>query len=170
MSWLTLLLTAVALVVAAVAVASLLLGEVSRVTLSVAAAVVTAVVSVAFMVPQIHGSSSFLNTERLTYRGLPPEKAREKCLIDGGNASQVGFLEFVRRVVPSMTRDVLVGPMPVDAACLSFVLLPRLIEPGPVEPSWAIFTSGVPSGWSHAIVPGTVRTYRPGQLVARVRQ
>jgi hypothetical protein len=163
-------LTAGALVLAAVAVTSVLLGETTRGTVCGATAVVATVVFLAFMVPQIHGSLSFLNGERSMYRGLSAENARVKCLVDGGNSGQVDFLEFVRREVPGKSRVVVVGPMPVDAACLSFVLLPRLVEPGPGKPSWAIFTSGVPSAWTPAVVPSSARTFKPGQLVARLRQ
>lgn len=170
MSWLTVTLTAGGLVLAAVAAASILLGETTRVTLSAAMAVVATVAFLAFMVPQLYGSLSFLNTQRLMYRGLPAESARDKCVIDGGNGSEVQFLDFVRRVVPAKTRVVVIGTMPVDAACLSFVLLPRLVEPGPKQPNWVIFTQGVPSEWAHAINPGSVRTFGPGQLVARLRQ
>jgi hypothetical protein len=169
-SWLTLLLATAGVLLAAVAVASILLGVVSRASLSFAAAAVAVVVFLTFFAPGIHAALSFLNGERLMYRGLPPEKAREKCLLDGGHADQVGFLEFVRRVVPGQTRDVMVGGYPVDAACLSFVLLPRLLEAGAQNATWAIFTSGVPANWAGMIVPGTVRTFRPGQLVARLRR
>ena len=162
--------TAAALVLAAVVVASILLGETSRGTLRVAVVAVAAVVFLAFMVPQIHGSLSFLNTQRLMYRGFTREEARDKCLSDGGNAGQVPFLEFVRGALPGKSRVVVVGPMPVDTACLSFVLLPHLVEPGPGKPSWAIFTSGVPSSWARVIVPSSVRTFKPGQVVARLRQ
>ncbi len=157
------------MVLAAVAVASILLGEMTRGGMRAAAVVVATVVFLAFMVPGLHGSLSFLNAQRLMYRGLSAENARVKCLLDGGNPGQVDFLKFVRREVPPKSRVVVVGPMPVDGACLSFVLLPRLVEPGPRKPNWAIFTSGVPSGWASAIVPGSDRTFKPGQLVARLR-
>ncbi len=162
--------TAGALVLAAVAVASILLGDTSRGTLRVAAPVVATVAFLAFMIPQLHGSLSFLNGERLMYRGLSADNARLKCLVDGGNPGQVDFIEFVRREVPGKSRVLVVGPMPVDAACLSFVLLPRLVEPGGGKPNWAIFTSGLPAAWSGQIIPGSVRTFSPGQLVARLRQ
>jgi hypothetical protein len=169
-SWLTLLLTSAGVLVAVVAVASVVLGRVSRGGLSFAAATVAAVIFLTFAAPQIHGALSFLNGQRLADRGLPAEKAREKCLVDGGNPGQVGFLEFVRRVVPGQSRVVVVGPMPVDAACLTFVLLPRLLATGSEKASWAIFTAGVPPSWNGKIVPGTERTFKPGQLVARLRR
>lgn len=170
MSWLTLLLATGGVVLAVVAVASIVLGEVNRATASAAVAAVTAVACLIFMAPQIHAVLSFLNTQRLMYRGLPAEKAREKCLVDGGNAAQAGFLEFVRRTVPAHTRDVWVGGFPVDAACVSFVLLPRLLEAGPQSATWAIFTSGMPPNWADMIVPGSVRKFGSAQLVARLRR
>lgn len=162
--------TALALVLAAVVVTSILIGETSRASLRVAVAVVTTVVFLVFMVPQIHGSLSFLNSQRLMYRGLSAQNARMKCVLDGGNAAQVDFLEFVRRVVPPKSRVAVVGPMPIDGACLSFVLLPRLVEPGGGKPDWAVFTSGLPADWAAAIIPGSAHTFKPGQLVARLRR
>lgn len=64
----------------------------------------------------------------------------------------------------------MVGPFPVDAACLSFVLLPRLLQASPSTATYAVFTNGLPANLAGAIVPGTVRTFRPGQIVARLRR
>ena len=170
MSWLELLLATLGLVGAAVAVGSVLGGEANRTTLRSGAVAVAVVTFLAFASTQIYQTAKFLNKERLLYRGLPAERARENCLVDGGAAGQAAFLDFARRALPAKVRYVVEGPLPTDPACLSFVLLPRLMEATPTRASYAIFTGGIPRGWTRQIVPGSLRTFSRGQLVARLRQ
>ena len=88
-------------------------GEVTRTTLRVGAVAVAIVAFLAFAGSQIYQTAKFLNAQRLTYRGLSSVKARDKCLLDGGDANQVDFLDFVRRTTPSMVRYVVAGPLPI---------------------------------------------------------
>ena len=168
MSWLGLLLATLGLTGAAVVGGAVVFGEVTRTTLRVGAAAVAVVAFLAFAGSQVYQTAKFLNAQRLTYRGLSSVKARDKCLLDGGDANQVDFLDFVRRTTPSMVRYVVAGPLPSDPACLSFVLSPRLMEAGVREAAYVIFTSGVPAGWMKVILPGSLQTFSPSRAVARL--
>jgi hypothetical protein len=169
MPWLILLLQAAGLVVAAAVVAAVSLGRVERGSLLASGAAVASVAFLLTMAPQTYGTLRHLNEQRLQYRGWPADKARGRCLIDAGFEDRAPFFNFVRDHVPATARYVVVGSTAPDLACFTFVLSPRLIQADRRTAGWVMFTDGMPPEWRSRIVPGSVRTFRRGRLVARLR-
>src|SRR5947209_15208796 len=111
MSWLELLLTTLGLLAAAVAVVAVVFGEVNRRTLRTGLVAVAVVAFLAFAGTQVYQTAKFLNAQRLLYRGLPADRARDNCLVNAGAAGQVAFLDFARRSIPPKVRYVVEGPL-----------------------------------------------------------
>jgi hypothetical protein len=156
-SWLTFLLIAGGIVAAAFAAAVLLLGRTDRGSLRVAAGAVLALAAVAVVFPIAKRSVRNINGVRLENRGTPPNEAKEKCIVDGGAGQIVPLVERLRADLPAKARYQVIGPPPIDAACLTTNMLPRVSVQKAGSSDWLVFTDGVRQGDRARLVPGSLR-------------
>jgi hypothetical protein len=156
-SWLTFLLIACGILAAAFAAAVLLPGRADRGAVRVAAGAVLAVGAVAVALPVGKNSAHDINRIRLQFRGTPPNRAKEKCIVDGGAAEIVPLIDRLRADLPARAQYQVVGPTRTDVACLTTNMLPRTLINTPRAGDWLVFTDGVPADYRGRLAPGSLR-------------
>lgn len=169
MSWLTFLLIAGGIVAAGFAAAVLLVGRADRGALRVAAGAVLALAAVAVAFPVAKTSVRNINGVRLDNRGTPPDEAKEKCVVDGGAGHIVPLIERLRADLPAKARYQVIGPPPIDAACLTTNMLPRVSVQAAASSDWLVFTDGVPRGARARLVPGSLQRVTDKLAFGQVR-
>jgi hypothetical protein len=157
MAWLTFVLIAAGVAVAAVALAGFLAGRVDGRTLAGAGSAVVVVGAIATVFPLTSNSLQAINQFRLDNRGTPPDQAREKCLVDAGGSSVVPLVRVARAALPANARYQVIGPLGSDPSCYATNMLPRLMVTTAPPGQWVLFTDGVPPEWRARLVPGTQR-------------
>jgi hypothetical protein len=157
MSWLTFVLIAAGVALAAVGLAAFLLGRVDGRTLGGAAAAVVVVGGIATAIPLTRNSLEAINDVRLANRGTPPNQAKEKCLVDGGGGYLVPLVRAARTAMPAKAHYAVIGPAGTDNACYATNMLPRLMVVDVRGGDWVLFTNGVPREWRGRLVPPSVR-------------
>jgi hypothetical protein len=168
-SWLTFLLIAGGIVAAGFAAAVLLLGRADRGALRVAAGAVLALAAVAVAFPVAKTSVRNINGVRLDNRGTPPAQAKQKCIVDGGAGDVVPLVQRLRADLPARAQYQVVGPLPIDLACLTTNMLPRTLVDTPRAGDWLVFTDGVPAGARGGLRPGSLRQVTDKLAFGQVR-
>jgi hypothetical protein len=169
MPWITFVLIGAGVAVAAVALAAFLLGRVDRRALAGAGVAVVIVGAIATALPLAAKSIDAANTFRLANRGTPPDQAREKCLVDGGDAGIVPLVRAARAMLPAHARYQVIGPLESDPSCYATNLLPRLKIATLRTGDWLLFTAPVTRAWRARLVPGSERAIGGAMAIGRVR-
>lgn len=166
--WLQFVLDAVGILLAVGAIAAVVLGGINRRSIPIAVAVAVPAVFLVVLAPQVARSFDHLNQQRKENAGTPASQARDRCLVDGGATSLPPFVEYLRKTLPAKAKYFATSTGGTDAACLTYVLLPRLYV-GLDRAQYVVFLGKPPADLLARIVPGTLRRFAPDQAVGRLR-
>lgn len=166
--WLQFTLIAAGVVLAIGAVGSLALGGLSRRSIPAGVAAIVPAIFLIVMPLQLGQGVDRANTQRHDNAGTPEAQARQRCLTDGGAQGLIPFVNYVNRTVPAGARYFATSPGQTDNACLTYVLMPR--EHVNIDQAqYFVFIGAIPANLRSSIVPGSLRTFAPGQAVGKVR-
>ena len=166
--WLQFTLIAAGVLMAIGVVAALARGGLTRKSIP---AGVAAIVPAVFLILAPLGlglSVDRANTQRHDNAGTPESQARDRCLVDGHADSLVPFVDYLRQTLPAGARYAATSPGQTDNACLTYTLMPHE-HVDLTRAQWIVFIGGIPAALRPMVVPGTLRSFAPGQAVGKVR-